>query len=103
MKRLTLFLALLAVATLGNMMSASQAFAQVKSDTLQVWAVETRDGNEYLGSLIDSTGTEITDYDNISDVSFVKVNLIVNVNPLRLPNEFMLRGTATLRNLKVNL
>jgi type II secretory pathway pseudopilin PulG len=51
----------------------------------------------------DNQGNEIIDYDNISDVAFVKVNLVVNVNVNRLPDEFTLRSSATLRNLKTNL
>ena len=51
----------------------------------------------------DSQGVEITDYNNISDVAFVKVNLVVNINENRLPDEFTLRSSATLRNLKTNL
>ena len=37
---------------------------------------------------------------NLTDVVFVTVNLIVNVNPNRLPNEFTLRSSATIRNAK---
>ena len=51
----------------------------------------------------DSDGVEVIDFNNIADVSFVQVNLIVNVNPTRLPNEFSVRSSATLRNLKINL
>lgn len=51
----------------------------------------------------DAQGAEITDYNNISDVAFVKVNLVVNINENRLPDEFTLRSSATLRNLKTNL
>lgn len=77
------------------------------------------DGNEMISIVSDSTrnieqaipvfeffdeqGVEITDYDNISDVAFVKVNLVVNINANRLPDEFTLRSSATLRNLKTNL
>ncbi|MFC1801942.1 type II secretion system protein J [Patescibacteria group bacterium] len=50
-----------------------------------------------------SNGDEITEFENILDVAFVKVNLIVNVNPSRTPNEFTLRSSATMRNLKTNL
>jgi len=35
---------------------------------------------------------------NLTNVAFVTVNLIVNINPLRLPNEFTLRSSAALRN-----
>lgn len=51
----------------------------------------------------DNQGVEITDYAKISDVAFVKINLIVNINTNRLPDEFTLRSSATLRNLKTNL
>lgn len=45
-------------------------------------------------------GEAITDYSDVADVVFIRVNLVVNVNPQRLPNEFTLRSSATLRNLK---
>jgi hypothetical protein len=48
-------------------------------------------------------GTEIATSSNVIDVRFVSVNLVVNINPLRLPEEFTLRSSATLRNLKDNL
>jgi len=51
----------------------------------------------------DETGNEITNYNDINKVAFVKVNLIVNVNPDRFPGEFTLRSSATIRNLKTNL
>lgn len=40
---------------------------------------------------------------NLTKVAFITVNLIVNINPNRLPNEFTLKSSATLRNLKTNL
>jgi prepilin-type N-terminal cleavage/methylation domain-containing protein len=51
----------------------------------------------------DDKGSEITNFASTTDVAFVMVNLIVNINPNRLPNEFTLRSSATLRNLKINL
>ncbi|MBP9771892.1 MAG: type II secretion system protein [Candidatus Pacebacteria bacterium] len=50
-----------------------------------------------------SAGTLLTSYGNVTPVSFVKISLIVNVNPETLPNEYILRSSATIRNLKVNL
>ena len=77
------------------------------------------DSNEVISTISDSTrnveqgvsvfkyfdnqGNEITNYDKIDDVAFVKVNLVVNINANRLPDEFTLRSSATLRNLKTNL
>lgn len=39
----------------------------------------------------------------VTDVRHVDVHLIVNIDPLRDPGEFMLRSSATLRNLKESL
>ncbi len=39
----------------------------------------------------------------ISDVRYMRINLIVNIDPARSPGEFMLQGSATPRNLKENL
>lgn len=51
----------------------------------------------------DVEGDAIADYAQIVEVRFITVTLIVNVNPSRMPNEFTLRSSATLRNLKTNL
>ena len=48
----------------------------------------------------DTAGVEVTNYANIGDVRFVSVNLVVNVQPIRAPEEFTLRSSATLRNLR---
>jgi prepilin-type N-terminal cleavage/methylation domain-containing protein len=39
----------------------------------------------------------------ISDVSYITMNIIVNIDPVRSPGEFMLQGSAAPRNLKTNL
>jgi hypothetical protein len=39
----------------------------------------------------------------ISDIRYMRINLIVNIDPARSPGEFMLQGSATPRNLKENL
>jgi hypothetical protein len=51
----------------------------------------------------DSDGVLLTSYTSVTPVAFVQVSLVVNVNPVTLPNEFVLRSSATIRNLKVNL
>lgn len=50
-----------------------------------------------------SSGTKLTSYGNVTPAVFVKVSLVVNVNPKTLPNEYVLRSSAAIRNLKVNL
>lgn len=45
-------------------------------------------------------GDLVTDYTNdITDIVFVRISLIVNVNPTLLPNELTLRSSASIRNL----
>ena len=39
----------------------------------------------------------------ISDIRYIRINLIVNIDPARSPGEFMLQGSAAPRNLKENL
>ncbi len=51
----------------------------------------------------DNTGAQVTDLSNISNITFVIMNIVVNVNPARAPNNFTLRTSAALRNLKSNL
>ncbi|HEC30504.1 MAG TPA: hypothetical protein ENI66_00625 [Candidatus Yonathbacteria bacterium] len=51
----------------------------------------------------DNTGAEVTNLSNVSSITFVVMSVIVNVNPSRSPNDFTLRASAALRNLKSNL
>ncbi len=48
----------------------------------------------------DSTGALVADLNQITDIAYIRVNLVINVNPVRLPNDFTLRSSVTLRNLK---
>lgn len=48
----------------------------------------------------DIHGNEILDFDAVGAVRSVTIDLVVNIQPTRAPNEFMLRSSATLRNLK---
>lgn len=57
----------------------------------------------FVFNYFDSSGNEITNYEKISDVAFVRISLIVNIKTNHLPDEFTLRSSATLRNLKTNL
>ncbi|MBI5456702.1 hypothetical protein HY969_03085 [Candidatus Kaiserbacteria bacterium] len=46
------------------------------------------------------TGGEITNFAQIAEVRLVTMNIVVNVDPYRLPNQLTLRSNAALRNLK---
>lgn len=47
----------------------------------------------------DEDGTEITNYSNWSQVRFVRVSLVVNVNSNTLPNQLTMSSSAAIRNL----
>lgn len=51
----------------------------------------------------DEDGLEVTNLSEVTDMTFVKVNLIININPARAPEDFTLRSGVTIRNLKTNL
>ena len=55
-----------------------------------------------LFTYYDSSGTEITDLNDVTSVAYVAINLIVNYNPERSSN-ITLRSSASPRNLKTNL
>lgn len=48
----------------------------------------------------DTLGNVTTPTSTITDVRYVEATLIINVDPVRDPGEFMLRSSASLRNLK---
>ena len=48
----------------------------------------------------DVNGNLMTDLNDISALRFIEVTVVVNINPFRLPNQFTLRSTAALRNLR---
>lgn len=62
--------------------------------------VRNREEGQSLFRYFDADGEEITDYSRVGDVRFVEITLVVNVQPIRAPEEFTLRSSATLRNLR---
>ena len=48
----------------------------------------------------DGTGAEITNYAEWAKVRLVQVNIVVDVDPNKLPNQLTLRSSAGIRNLK---
>jgi len=51
-----------------------------------------------------NAGVEITNPTaQLTDIRYIRMNMIVNIDPLRSPGEFMLQGSAAPRNLKDNL
>lgn len=54
-------------------------------------------------SYYDNNGIGIASSTNLIDVRYIKAQIIVNIDPIRDPGEYMLRSSAALRNLKDNL
>lgn len=48
----------------------------------------------------DVDGNEISDYAEVDEVRSVTIELVVNILPIRAPEEFTLRSSATIRNLR---
>lgn len=48
----------------------------------------------------DLNGALMTNLADITELRFVEATVIVNINPNRMPNQFTLRSTAALRNLR---
>lgn len=51
----------------------------------------------------DNTGTQLSSTSPLVDVRYIKAQIIVNIDPVRSPGEFMLRSSIAPRNLKDNL
>lgn len=50
----------------------------------------------------DAEGNEITNFIEVDEVRLVTVSIVVNILPIRAPEEFTLRSSATPRNLRNN-
>jgi len=51
----------------------------------------------------DNAGNQLSSTSPIIDVRYIAAQLIVNIDPIRAPGEFMLRSSLAPRNLKDNL
>lgn len=61
------------------------------------------DATDFIFQYYDTLGALMSVPPTAIDVRFIKVDLIVNVNPATMPNEFTLHSSATIRNVKNNL
>ena len=68
--------------------------------------------SEYVQNLIqgtstffyyDTNGNEATATSSVTDIRFITVQAIVNIDPIRNPGQFMLRYSAALRNVIDNI
>lgn len=73
------------------------------TETLSVF-VQNALQNQPIFSFYNASGTPVMDPQNeISNIRFVKMRIIINIDPIRAPGEFLLEGSATPRNLKDTL
>lgn len=74
-----------------------------QTETLSTF-VQNRLQSQVMFSYSNASGTAIASpAASISDIRYVQMNLIVNIDPVRSPGEFMLQGSAAPRNLKESL
>ena len=62
--------------------------------------VRNLDQNDAVFTYFNASTTEVTDPSDIGDAVSVSVTIVVNISPYRLPGEFTLSSSATLRNLR---
>ena len=75
-------------------------------DSVEILSEYIQNGlqNVPIFNYYDSAGVElVSPATMISDVRYITMHIIVNIDPLRSPGEFMLQGSAAPRNLKDNL
>lgn len=74
-----------------------------ETKTLSVF-VQNALQNQALFSYYNASGTPIANPQAmISDIRYIQMHLIVNIDPIRAPGEYLLEGSAAPRNLKNNL
>ncbi len=74
-----------------------------QTETLSIF-VQNLDQGQPMFSYSNASGTTLVSPSaSISDIRYLQMNLIVNIDPIRSPGEFMLRGSAAPRNLKETL
>ncbi|MAZ56267.1 hypothetical protein CL653_00540 [bacterium] len=62
--------------------------------------VQNLDQNESTFQYYDTVGNPVTSADNLSNVRYIVVQVIVNIDPIRDPGQYMLRSSAALRNIQ---
>ncbi|NBV77547.1 hypothetical protein EBR66_05285 [bacterium] len=62
--------------------------------------VRNIDSNLVTFHYYDVNGVEITNFTRIADVRFITIDMIVDVDPLKIPTVLNMKSSATLRNLR---
>jgi len=74
-------------------------------DTSQILSEHVQNINQATSTFFyfDNAGNALSSTSPIVNVRFIRAQIIVNIDPLRSPGEFMLRSSIAPRNLKDNL
>lgn len=74
-------------------------------DVVEILSLYVQNINQSIPTFtyFDTNGTALTSTSPLVDVRYVKVQVVVNIDPFRSPGEFMLRSSVAPRNLKDNL
>lgn len=86
--------------------TATSSYSTTTASSIEIMSeyVQNRIQNVPIFRYYNSNGTQIASPQAmISDITYVTMNIIVNIDPVRSPGEFMLQGSAAPRNLKTNL
>ena len=86
--------------------TASSTYSTTTPSLVEIMSEYVQNGpqNVVIFKYYDSNGALIAaPQAMISDVTYITMNIIVNIDPVRSPGEFMLQGSAAPRNLKTNL
>ena len=86
--------------------TASSTYSTTTPSGIEIMSEYVQNGkqNVVIFKYYDSNGTIVASPQAmISDITYITMNIIVNIDPVRSPGEFMLQGSAAPRNLKTNL
>lgn len=86
--------------------TASSTYSTTTPSSIEIMSEYVQNGkqNVVIFKYYNSNGALIASPQAmISDVTYITMNIIVNIDPVRSPGEFMLQGSAAPRNLKTNL
>ncbi len=72
------------------------------ADTLSLYVQNINQGTSTF-FYYDEMGAQLSSTSPLVDVKYIRAQIIVNIDPLRSPGEFMLRSSVAPRNLKENL
>lgn len=74
----------------------------IEADTVSIISDNVRNGavSVPLFTYYDRGGVLMSDYTQVGDVAFVLARVVVNIHPERAPEDFELRSSAALRNIK---